>query len=278
VTTNVIRAPSALTQLGGMLRYEFLLQWRRRTMLIMTLPIVVVSSIMPLFTGGFMRNTGAAQIASGLSAGEVQRQLAQAILPTIAPSLYVILILLMPVVVSDVIPKDRQHGTRELLDSLPLPIGVYLIGKLLSMCLIVWASLGITMIVIGAMWWFSSGPYDLGIYLGMWVIVVAPLTLINPGVGLLIAAGQPNRRRGVIVSSIFTMACVYLVINLNSQITFWDVLNPGRPILMAYYFGVDAYGFSPSWGDVLLSIGAGLLEVGLVGSGAWLWIRWRSRQ
>jgi ABC-type transport system involved in multi-copper enzyme maturation permease subunit len=259
-----------------MLRYEFLLQWRRRTMLIMTLPVVLISCFMALATGGLMRNTGAAQIASGLSTEEVQRQLAQFILPSISPSLYVILIILMPIVASDVIPKDRQHGTRELLDSLPLPIGVYLIGKLLSMCLVVWTSLSIAMVVIGAVWWFLVNPYDLGIYLRMWVIVAAPLTLINPGIGLLLAAGQPNRRQGVIVSGVFAMACVYLVINLNSQITVWDLLNPGRPILMAYYLSAEVYGFSPSWSDVLLSVTAGLLEVGLVGVGAWLLIRWRS--
>ena len=97
----VAQTPPALAQLAGMLRYEFLLQWRRRTMLIMTLPIILLSGSMALITGGLMRTTGAAQIAAGLSADEAQRQLARTMLPTISPALYVVLIILMPVVASD---------------------------------------------------------------------------------------------------------------------------------------------------------------------------------
>jgi hypothetical protein len=113
---------------------------------------------------------------------------------------------------------------------------------------------------------------------------MAVLVLANPGIAVLLAAGQPNRRRAIAVGGAFTAACIYLMTRLEGAVSFWELLNPARLVIFKYYM-IPSGGDSSirsilpvAFSDVLLSLVAGLCEVGLVGIGTWLWLRRGNRE
>jgi hypothetical protein len=258
------------------------MQWRRRAVLIMALAATVLCALFVLTFGSQVHVSNEQLRAAGASIDEVQRQFARGTQPTISIVMLMIL-LLMQITTSDLIPLDRQHHVKELLDASPLPVGVYLLGKVLGMCLVSWVCFGGTMIVIGVLWWALMGAYDLGIYLSLWA-VIAVLFLTNPGIAILLAAGQPNRRRAIAVGGTFTAICIYLMTRFESAVTFWELLNPARLVILKYYMlptsGTSAIRsvLPVAFSDVLLSLVAGLCEVGLVGIGTWLWLRRGNRE
>src|SRR5262245_10313066 len=130
-----------LIQLYGLTVYEFRMHWRRRALLIISLALLLMLVVSMLILGDSMRQ------ANGIDP-ELFRRVATAtvLFSTWAPfgsSLAVVL----PIMVADTIPLDRQYGVGELLDSFPLPYWVYLTGKLLGVWAAVLAGLGAIMVL-----------------------------------------------------------------------------------------------------------------------------------
>jgi hypothetical protein len=199
--------------------------------------------------------------------------------------------MLLPPAVAETIPRDQQFGVRELLNSLPLAPETYLGGKLLSL----WVSLLVGVVgvlsVVGTVWWFAIGPFDLGIYLQMLALGAVPVAALSSGLSLLLAANQPSRRRAMAVGIVFGIFCLFNMIvsirpspnSLNSPSAWlWRLLDTSHTTLFTYFlWGWTGTTSSASiikmatWTDVVWDLGIGFAQLVIVGLIAWGWMRWR---
>jgi ABC-type transport system involved in multi-copper enzyme maturation permease subunit len=258
-----------LAQLGKMTYYEFRMHWRGRALLVLTLAIAVLNlfSIWIFSANMLPIELDATYAAAGL----------------ISAPLSVTIALLLPIIVSDTIPKDQQYGVRELLDTLPVPRWVYLGGKMLGMWAGVLLGLLIAMIANGIFYQFTLGNLNLRVYLEMWLVAGVALLVINGSLGVLIPVGQPNRRRAVILMvALFVVlfASIGQVFDTESLLAY---INPFRPAIVMYYIG--SMGENVAGGvsifssrDVLVTIIVGLFQLVLVAALAWGWLRWKENR
>ena len=281
---------SSLTQLGAMLRYEFLLQWRRPTLLALVGGLIAVPILGAFLSRGQFSGYDAAIAAGGLLLEQVRAQITASMLTAVWLGVSMTLLLLLPIVTADAIPRDRQIGVRELLDSLPITPEIYLAGKLLSLWVSLLAGLGLAALAAGITWRWIVGPFNLGIYAEMWLLGAVPLALINSALSVLLAAGQPTNRRAIFVGVGFAIFCLLaLLAGFLTHGTLLYHLNPARPAIELYYFvawpGAEAGASKDLLGiiqamrtitsrqDVLLSIAAGVAEAGLVWLAVLQWMR-----
>jgi hypothetical protein len=272
------------TQLLGMTRYEFKMHWRRRALLVTTLALGVCIGFMILIAGNDFR-----QVNLSNSSAAARQIITSGIILSIWAPIGVTLALLLPIMIADTIPLDRQTGVRELLNTLPLAPSTYLLGKLLGACAAVLAGMSILMVVSGLAWWLQVGPYDLGKYLEMWVVGVFSITVMNGGLGVLVAAGQPTRRRAISVV-VGVMALFFFVLTFtpdpDSLTSLLSIIR--LPIINYYIFsntpsalagqsvsGLSGNNLLPSVQTVALTIVAGIVELVIVGVVVWGWTRWR---
>lgn len=270
-------------QLLGMAQYEFKMHWRRKALLILFVAFVAIMVVSLLIFVGSIRQVGT-------EAEETFQSYvaAYAVLTAWMP-LSVGLALVLPVMVADTIPLDRQYGVRDLLDSLPLPRAVYLTGKLLGMWAAVLAGLFAGLAVAALVWLLSVRAFDARPFLEMAVVGAGSLAVMNGGLGVLVAVGQPSRRRAIVL--VVALLAVVLLL-LPTFIDNWDlrqtfnsqVLNPVRmPIINRYFFGIQAEAglsldnptLNPSPDLVRDAIVVGLAQVAIVWIVAWVWLRWR---
>jgi hypothetical protein len=281
---------SSLTQLGAMLRYEFLLQWRRPTLLALVGGLIAVPILGAFLSRGQFSGYDAAIAAGGLLLEQVRAQITASMLTAVWLGVSMTLLLLLPIITADAIPRDRQIGVRELLDSLPITPEIYLAGKLLSLWVSLLAGLGLAALAAGITWRWIVGPFNLGIYAEMWLLGAVPLALINSALSVLLAAGQPTNRRAIFVGVGFAIFCLLaLLAGFLTHGTLLYHLNPARPAIELYYFvawpGAEAGASKDLLGiiqamrtitsrqDVLLSIAAGVAEAGLVWLAVLQWMR-----
>ena len=278
----------ALNQLGGIIRYEVRMQWRRRTALVVMLPLV----LLPLLYAVFFKSAQLAPPANLTAERLAQQESANATAFNWALA-YILLAFALPVAVADTAPKDRQLGVSETLGSLPLGPGVYLSGKVISVWLMSLAGLGIGVVLNAIVWRVAVGPFDPRVALQVWLLGALPVALINSALSVLLASRQATRRRALFVGAAFVMGCaVMLVIGLDQLrtmsgeiISFGQSLNPGRPALFLHYM----FGIHGAWGNFSQSVQAvapesatvsilgGALEVAVLWIVVWGWMRWRER-
>lgn len=280
-------------QIGAMIRYEFLLQWRR-----VALPALGLGIMFPAILGAFLARNQFGRYSEAVTTGALSLETARANITAEMISItwlgaILVLILMLPFVVAETIPKDRHLGVREVLDSLPLGPGIYLTGKVLSLWLSLSITLGLAALIIAAIWRLVIGPFNLDIYLELWLVGVIPLALINAGLTSLLAAGQPNNKRAMMVGGVFSLLCLFgLGFAFVTYGTFWDWLNPARPAVLLYYAigwpgamqgneilsrlnqsALDLITQYVNHKRVMQSLLAGLGQVGLIGLLIWLWRR-----
>jgi len=237
-----------LAQLGGMIRYEARMHWRRGGLLAFTVVFAVALFVswllasrqapsLPGATTVITTSTGGETVTiltpSGvpLPSEIVQRlsraQAALAILDTwLIPLL--LLSLAVPPIVAETIPLDRQAGVRELLDGLPLSRGTYLLGKLLGVWVGVLSGLVVVAALTAAVGQLLTGPFDPGAYLVFWGLGIVPLALFTSAMGTLLPVGQPTRRRGVFVGVAFSAYCVATFMTARGK-NLWDAMSLARP-------------------------------------------------
>ena len=275
-----------------MLRYEFLMQWRRPALVAVVGGLVCTPLFGWLISGEQFAGQSAAVAAGTLSAEAARAAITAEVIPFVWLGAWMVLMLLVPIVVADTVPKDRQFGVRELLDSLPLATGTYLGGKLLSLWASLLAGIVLAMLIAGGAWQFGVGAFNWDIFIELWLIGAAGLALVNSGLSMLLAVGQPSNRRAVLVGVGFTAASLAMIgLAFILPGTFWRVMNLSRPALSLYYFlgwpGADFW-IDPTEGvvkwiatyasreEAWLSIGVGLLQVAVVYALAWWWMRRRA--
>jgi hypothetical protein len=267
-----LTAPSTrlyLAQFVAMLRYEFRILWRQRRLLVIMVALAIVTGVISILFNDEIRDTRTLLLGTQYIPLRTRQELAEGIMTILWMPIHIVVAGMVSVVAGEVIPQDRHYRTDELLGALPLPTGIYLAGKVLSMCLVVWVALCPAIVLPGVLWRLLVGPYDLLTYLGLWAVFVMPLVLITPGLAVLLASGQPNRRRGMLAGAAFGLICFFLMAVSNSV---WMLLNPSRPVLFLYFFHKGG-----TTGDALLAVIIGLVEVMVAGIGIWAWQRWRNR-
>jgi pimeloyl-ACP methyl ester carboxylesterase/ABC-type transport system involved in multi-copper enzyme maturation permease subunit len=273
--------PAPLAQIIAMARYEFRLQWRRRAVSVMLLAMIALP-VLGAVTLGRQALAGAAN--SALPASQIQALVTEQMTFATWGVLCGFLTLILPAVVADAIPKDRHFGVRELLDSLPLSTGTYLAGKMLGMLLTTLGGLALGFVVIGMAWRLAAGPFDYASYARLWVLGALPLLLMNPALGLLLAAGQPSNRRALLVGIGLCILCgLAWVPGFALLGTRWTYINPSRLVFFLYFLSTPTAESAATLrvltqmlrGALGWSIAAGLLETALVYAGVWGWMRWR---
>jgi hypothetical protein len=260
---------TSLVQLGKMTYYEFRMHWRGRALLIVTLSVAVMNLFsIWIFSANML---------------PVELDATYAAVGLISAPLTMTLAILLPIIISDTIPKDQQYGVRELLDTLPVPHWVYLGGKLLGMWAGVLLSLFAVMVVNGIFYHFTIGALNLGLYIEMWLIAGVALLIINGSLGVLTPIGQPNRRRAVILMVALFVLSFAFAGQIFETASLLAYINPMRPAIVLYYIanmGEQVSGSLTAFtsSDVLLTIVAGLIELVLVGALAWGWLKWRDHR
>lgn len=273
----------ALLQFLGLIRYEFLLHWRRRALAVLFL----ASMSLPLL-GIFLARNHIGSLdqlllpAAGLGP-EAARQASTAslLMLTWAP-LFMVLLMLLPPVAAETVPRDEQLGVGELLHSLPLSPGVYLGGKLAGLWVSLLAGIAGGLGVVGGVWWFGVGPFDLGVYVQMLALGALPVAGLNSGLSMLLAANQPNRRRAIGVGTVFSVVCLFgLALTIRADASaVAQVLSPSHTALFTYFLwgwsgATTAAIQTGTWGEVVRDLGIGVVQLGGVGLVAWGWMRRR---
>jgi hypothetical protein len=191
-----------LAQLGAIIAYEIRLHWRRRGLLMVLLGCVIPTLLMVPWMRSLILESDAR------AAAELSNWATGSGTPAV-----IMVILILPPVLAEAIPRDRQDGVRELLVSTPMSSSTYLAGKVLGAWISLAFGLAATGLLYGVVGRLAYGPFDVGEYLRMWMIEVGALAFYSCSAGVLLPAGQPSRQRAAFVGIVFT-ACYLLTMAL----------------------------------------------------------------
>jgi hypothetical protein len=274
-----------MTKIGAMVRYEMLMAWRRRSLPILwilllvgvvffTLLIEGVNRDAPIMDDVVSRNVvdpNAPEWAQGLdivltthTIGLINIVIAGMIFFTVGVTL----------LMAEMIPLDRQFKMRELLDTLPLSRAGYLGGKVLS----AWVGLALGMVIVGVICAviirLIIGVYDLRVFAALWVATLLPSSLVASGITVLAAVIVGSRRGAVLVG--LAMMPFVLILAFTSVLSFAGIGALIEPVyavsvLMSPGAETNAEIVSRIVDTVLLF--AGVLF--MVWSFAWLYMRVR---
>ncbi len=188
----------ALYQILAMARYEALMMWRRGSLRIIfagliTLPLLYLLAARDTFLTSI-------EVNAVPEASIYYLNTSMMILSTIA--LLATPLVAIPIILTEVIPFDRQYRVLDCLRALPLAHRTYLLGKVAGVWLGLTLAMALTCIVIGLAGLLLIGTFDLALWLTLWISGLLLFTLFAGTFSVLLAAGQPNRRRAVLVGLI----------------------------------------------------------------------------
>jgi len=264
---------TSLSQLRGMIVYEFKMHWRRRSLLVLTLSMLLMALFTSLFGGESTVNMLDAVSGSSVSEENANFAFTIAVMIAVWMPLGVVLAFVLPILISDTIPLDRQYRVDELLNTLPLSPSTYLLGKLLGGWLAVLSGLALAMVIGTGSWLLQSRAFDLWLFAQTGLVVCLSLTILNGGLGLLLGASQPNRRRAIILTIIaFVIFSVFIG---SSSLT---LASPIRWELITYFIPIETEGLEelPDLGitkEVILTIVWGIAELIALFAMLWAWLR-----
>lgn len=207
-----------MAKLLGIVRYEILMGWRRgSSRMILLVPILMPILGFVLFTSTTFRDD---QIANSQLSVESAKVAGTAI--TLMDTLFLVplMIFLVPVLVAEVIPLDRQYKMSEILRALPLSIGTYLTGKVLSVLLQVIATVAATALISVLIQLFRKVSVDVGTMVVFWLGGMLALGIFSSIAGVLIPALQPTRRRAVLLGWVVALTSlgVYAMLPIHATL------------------------------------------------------------
>lgn len=256
-----------LAQMTGIARYEMKMLWRGRPFRVILLALLVINVVTALEVKE-RRSHYSVDVITWVSVDSI-----------VWSNISMVLAFALPVILADIIPKDRQFGVCELLDTLPVTRGAYLLGKLLGVYRSLFTGLIALMIVIGVSYHFALANISWSGYLEMWCVGAGGLAIMNGGLGVLLPAAQPTRRRAIVLMIIVLVPFYLAGGDLSRSVVTY--LSPARlPFLMYHLIGLGGT-FSRSrftFDDVLLSFLVGVLELIIIGVVVWAWPRWRENR
>jgi len=254
-----------LANFWAIVRYEFRMLWRGRA-----LKVIFVALVLQNIAGVLITSASAdLEIQMGTVVVEdVFASFGHVVTFIVWAPTSVLLALLLPLVVADIIPRDRQLGVRELLDTTPLSTGVYLIGKAAGVWLAVMVGAGVALLIAALMAVWQFGLFDLSAYVHMYILGVGSMVVINNGLAVLIAATQPNRRRAVLMVFVL-MAGLFFAVPMQSGPLAY-VFSPLREPIFEYFLWMGV-----TDAELYRAIAIGLAQVVAVWLGMWAWLRWK---
>ena len=195
-----------LIQLLTIVRYEMLTSWRRGPLRSILISILLLPQLFHIISCLFGSMLDEAVIASLAERPEVLLLAGtNAALVSNATTLIMIVVLL-PLMVAEIIPLDRQYRVHEIIDTLPIAKGLYIAGKLLSIWPVILIGLIIGGVLNGLVSWALNGPFKVDTLALFWLTGLIPLALFGSQMGVLFAAGQPNRRRAIMTGLLAVIA------------------------------------------------------------------------
>jgi ABC-type transport system involved in multi-copper enzyme maturation permease subunit len=252
-----------LAQISAIVRYETKLLWRARIAPIVLLLLLALSvtNVLSLTTTG--RVTLDSMLRNYDQVG--------AVIFFVWSPLGSALALLLPLIVADTIPRDKHYGVWELLQSLPLGSGSYLTGKIVGVCSLLLVGVWGIALIAGLLWSATLGTYDPAPYLHMVIFGIGSLIVMNGGLGVLLTATQPTRRRAIaIVIFMLVIPAMLALDNIVGIKTLAGMLLPTRRVILLHYLQMP----QP---QLYTAIIVGLVELVI----AWLlvraWLNWRSQ-
>lgn len=261
------------SQLKGIIQYEFRMHWRRRALVVIMLSMILLIGVSSLIGGDNLSDLIA---NSNHSDEDINKAYTlTAMLATWVP-IATILAFILPVTLADTIPLDQHYGISDLLKTVSISPSNYLIGKLFG----AWLAVIIGMIPVGIistiLWIIAGDSLDIGLFIQTGIIVCLSLTILNGGLGVLLAIGQPNRRRAFITVAIIFIALIITFITIDNHIL--ELANPMRLDLITYFVPLDIADGEPLsdvviTGDVWLTIIFGVIELIMIGGLGWIWLR-----
>jgi hypothetical protein len=206
-----------MRQIGAIVRYELLMAWRRRSLpilwILLLVGVVAFALIVESSRGAqpFMDQVIGANApawAQGINVVEAANTISLINILIAGMIFYSVGVTLM---MGEIIPLDRQFKVRELLDTLPLSRTVYLGGKLFS----AWAGLLLGIIIVGAISALAIrlilGVYDMRVFLALWVAMLLPSSFLASALSLLASSPFSSRRTAVIVGLVIIPVVLTLV-------------------------------------------------------------------
>jgi hypothetical protein len=198
-----------MTKLWTIARYEVLMAWRRRSLLILWLLLLIGVIGFGLLIADSNRQTPAVEDALQQNMAANAPEWAQgldllvsthtiALIQVLIAGMvfYVIGVTLM---MGETIPLDRQFKVRELLDTLPISRTQYLGGKLLGG----WGGLLLGTLLAGVVAALALrliiGAYDLRIFSVLWVAMLLPITFLASALSILLSSAAGSRRAAVLI-------------------------------------------------------------------------------
>ncbi|MFN8527557.1 MAG: hypothetical protein U0670_02985 [Anaerolineae bacterium] len=298
-----------MTQLFGIVRYEVLMQWRRRTFLLLAVFFIVgvigLSGITDATRQVFpqqmqritfettangeqaaivLRDTGTGELTTRIATGDelaaFPRWLQDINIPLmestatvlllLAPSLLVLLLALPPML-AELLPLEQHYKVRELLDATSVGRSKRIFGKLLSVLLGVAAMLLVSLIAAIAFGTAKYGQQDLAI-LGLYgLLVLFPAAAIIAAYSVLLGGLAKTRRGGILIGLATMGLSIALAVPMLAEAF---TKNP--------IFAPVATGQYESYGAVLSALITGTLNamlpfaLGLIA--AWIALWWVERR
>lgn len=191
---------SPIRQLWGITLYEFRMHWQRRGFKVLTLTIILTLGTALLISAGDVNTFVPGMPLLDTQPAQQQQNVKGLIITMLSTGMLIIVTtFLMPLIVVDVIPLDRQQQIEDLLHSLPFSPSVYLAGKVAGVWLTGLWSVTVGMLITGFIWWMRVGSFNVTPLLNMMLLASLPFMFINTGIAVLIGATQPTRRRSIVL-------------------------------------------------------------------------------
>ena len=261
-----------LTIVMGIARYEFKRHWRRKALIVIMLSLTLIVGLSILLSSDL-------ETLANFSDVE-QQNVDKAVSLTVALVTWipmsVLLIFVLPVAVADTIPLDTQYRVKDILFSTQLTPATYLAGKLMGLWLATLAGLSVVMVIITALWVWQIGTFDFSLYAEIWLINAVSITVLNGSLGVLLAVGQPNRRRAVVVVIGLFMTLTF-ILNFNFG-ELWTLGSPVRLPMMTYFIpqaDQETLATTVFNREVMLTIAIGFIQLGMIWTIAWGWLKYR---
>ncbi len=261
-----------MTKLNAIIRYEVLMAWRRRSLPLIAIVLLVGVCFFSLMVADANQRWLTESMLARIESGEyTMGQFTTLSLFSIIIAGMIFFCVGIAAIAGEVIPLDSQFKIRELLNTLPVSIATYLGGKLLgAWCGVVlgWFSAGI---IVAPFLWLIIGAYDWRVFLLLWVSLLLPAALTSAALSVLAAA--PVRSRRVAVLTGVLVMPVALAVGVRGMVAFVTI-----PSLISPLYIYSTTQLLPTEKIVTDTIFSLLTHIGVIlvaWGGAWLLLRWR---
>lgn len=294
-----------LAQIGGVIRYEALMQFRRRTLIL----------IVGLFVGGMILLGSGMTRALTMQSGtlvdieiegdqysviyetpEGERQIYTTVLPpdsgtprwladadvplvvntfefliTFMPGM-ILLVVAIPPLITEVIPLDTRFKMNEMIWTKPLSKTAYLIGKVLSVWLGFAVLLTLAAVILTIYGTTQYGRIDISVIARFWLIGILPLTSFVSGYAVLLGGLTRSRRVALFIglAAIGLSLWALITSTVFFGVTTFMIVMPGGVVYDSYEANVIGM-FNDMITSHLPLIGM------LIGIGVFMWAYTRVR-